>query len=111
SASRGRRWLASSKADVGRWCAIMRVSVFGLGYVGSVTAACLADAGHDVVGVDVNPEKVAIVNAGNPPVVEPGLGELLARLVKSGRLKATTPTTGAVGDTDPALICFGTPSC
>jgi GDP-mannose 6-dehydrogenase len=88
----------------------MRVSVFGLGYVGSVTAACVADAGHYVVGVDVNPEKVAIVNAGDPPVVEPGLGELLARVVKSGRLKATTSTTGAVRDTDLALICVGTPS-
>jgi GDP-mannose 6-dehydrogenase len=88
----------------------MRVSVFGLGYVGSVTAACLADAGHEVVGVDVNPEKVAIINAGDPPVVEPGLGELLAQVVKSGRLKATTSTTNAVRDTDLALICVGTPS-
>src|SRR5262249_32664860 len=88
----------------------MRVSVFGLGYVGSVTSACLADAGHDVVGVDVNPEKVALINAGDPPVVEPGLGELLAGVVKSGRLTATTSTTDAVRDTDLALICVGTPS-
>jgi GDP-mannose 6-dehydrogenase len=88
----------------------MRVSVFGLGYVGSVTAACLADAGHEVVGVDVNPEKVAIVSAGDSPVVEPGLGQLLARVVKSGCLKATTSTTDAVRDTDLALICVGTPS-
>src|SRR5262249_60820667 len=88
----------------------MRVSVFGLGYVGSVTSACLADAGHDVVGVDVNPEKVAIVNAGDAPVVEPGLGELLARMVKGGRLTATTSTADAVRDTDLALVCVGTPT-
>jgi len=56
----------------------MRASVFGLGYVGCVTAASLARAGHQVVGVDLNPEKVGMVNAGTSPIVEPGLGELLA---------------------------------
>ena len=59
----------------------MRVSVFGLGYVGCVTAACLAKAGHQVVGVDINPDKVAMVNAGTSPLVEPGLGELLAEVI------------------------------
>src|ERR1041385_2147729 len=88
----------------------MRVSVFGLGYVGSVTAACLADAGHEVVGVDVNPEKVSMVNDGDSPVVEPGLQELLTRVVRGGRLKATTSTASAVGATDLALLCVGTPS-
>ena len=57
----------------------MNVSVFGLGYVGCVTAGCLAARGHHVVGVDLSPEKVAMVNAGNSPIVEPGLGELLSR--------------------------------
>ena len=62
----------------------MHVSVFGLGYVGVVTAACLAKAGHDVVGVDVNAEKVAMVNEARAPVVEPGLDDLLAEVVPSG---------------------------
>ena len=87
----------------------MRVSVFGLGYVGAVTAACLAKAGHQVVGVDVNPEKVAMVNAGRSPVVEPGLGELLAEMVHLGRLRATVSSEKAVAETDLAVICVGTP--
>lgn len=87
----------------------MRVSVFGLGYVGTVTAACLARAGHEVVGVDINQEKVAMVNAGRSPVAEPGLGELLAEVVAGKRLRATTSSERAVADTDLALICVGTP--
>ena len=87
----------------------MRVSVFGLGYVGAVTAACLARAGHEVTGVDVNHEKVAMVNAGASPVVEPGLGDLLAEVVGAGRLRATSSGEKAVADTDLALICVGTP--
>ena len=61
---------------------------------GCVTAACLARAGHDVIGVDINPDKVAMVNAGTSPLVEPGLGELLAEVVAAGRLRATTSTRG-----------------
>ena len=68
----------------------MRVSVFGLGYVGSVSAGAFAADGHHVVGVDVNPDKVAAINAGRSPVVEPGLSELLARGASEGRLRATT---------------------
>src|SRR2546425_6567059 len=88
----------------------MRVSVFGLGYVGSVTAACLAKSGHEVVGMDVNAEKVATVNAATSPVVEPGLAELLAKVVGSGRLRATTSSEEAVATSDVSLICVGTPS-
>jgi GDP-mannose 6-dehydrogenase len=88
----------------------MRVSVFGLGYVGSVTAACLARAGHEVVGVDLSPEKVAMVNDAVPPVVEEGLGELLAEVVWSKRLRATASTEDAVNNSDLAFICVGTPS-
>lgn len=88
----------------------MRVSVFGLGYVGSVSAASFAADGHDVVGVDVNPDKVAAVNAGRSPIVEPGLDELLRRSVAGERLRATTSTDEAVRDTDLSLICVGTPS-
>lgn len=88
----------------------MRVSVFGLGYVGCVTGACLARAGHEVLGVDVSAEKVAMVNAGVSPVVEPGLGPLLAGLVEEGRFSATTSCAEAVSSSGLALICVGTPS-
>jgi GDP-mannose 6-dehydrogenase len=88
----------------------MKVSVFGLGYVGSVSAASFAADGHDVVGVDVNPDKVAAINEGRSPIVEPGLGELLAEAAAAKRLRATTSTADAVRDTDLSLICVGTPS-
>src|SRR5437867_7261206 len=88
---------------------MVRVSVVGLGYVGSVTAACLAKAGHEVIGVDANPDKVARVNAATSPIVEPGLADLLAEVVGAGRLRATGSCAEAVGGTDLALICVGTP--
>jgi GDP-mannose 6-dehydrogenase len=88
----------------------MRVSVFGLGYVGSVSAAEFAADGHDVVGVDVNADKVAAVNAGRSPIVEPGLEDLLAEGVARKRLRATTSTDDAVQASDLSLICVGTPS-
>jgi GDP-mannose 6-dehydrogenase len=88
----------------------MRVSVFGLGYVGSVSAASFAADGHRVVGVDVNAGKVAAINAGRSPIVEPGLEELLAQNVASGRLRATMDTADAVRDTEVSLLCVGTPS-
>jgi len=87
----------------------MRVSVFGLGYVGCVTAACLARAGHQVIGVDINPGKVAILNEGGSPIIEPGLGELLTDVVGRGRLRATMSSFEAVDQSDLALICVGTP--
>ena len=87
----------------------MKVSVFGLGYVGCVSAACLARSGHDVVGVDVNPDKVGMINAGKSPIVEPGLEPLLARVVSEGRLRATADPAVAVRETDLALLCVGTP--
>jgi GDP-mannose 6-dehydrogenase len=88
----------------------MRVSIFGLGYVGCVTAACLAKAGHQVIGVDINPDKAVMVNGGTSPLVEPGLGELLAEAAAAGRLRATTSTDEGVTQSDLALICVGTPS-
>ncbi|MBI3932745.1 MAG: UDP-glucose/GDP-mannose dehydrogenase family protein [Acidobacteria bacterium] len=87
----------------------MRVSVFGLGYVGCVTGTCLAQSGHHVVGVDVNDEKVEMLNEGRPPVLEPGLGDVLARVVRDGRLRATTDAEEAVRASDVALVCVGTP--
>src|SRR6185295_16475899 len=68
----------------------MKLSVFGLGYVGCVSAACFADAGHDVIGVDINALKVDIINGGRSPIVEPGVQTLIARAVREKRLKATT---------------------
>jgi GDP-mannose 6-dehydrogenase len=88
----------------------MKVSIFGLGYVGTVSAASLAADGHTVVGVDVNADKVAAVNGGHSPIVEPGLDELLASAVAEGRLRATTDTAEAVGASEVSLICVGTPS-
>src|ERR687888_115014 len=88
----------------------MKVSVFGLGYVGSVSAASFAADGHQVIGVDVNSDKVAAINAGRSPIVEPGLEDVLARSVAGGRLRATTDTAEAVGDTEVSLVCVGTPS-
>jgi len=87
----------------------MRVSVFGLGYVGCVTSACLAKAGHEVVGVDLNRDKVEMIREARSPIVEPGLGDVLAEVVFSGRLRATDSTVEAVQATDLALICVGTP--
>jgi GDP-mannose 6-dehydrogenase len=87
----------------------MRVSVFGLGYVGCVTSAGLAQAGHQVVGVDVNREKVAMVGSGRSPIVEPGLGDALAAMVAAGRLRAVASTEAAVAQSDVALVCVGTP--
>jgi len=88
----------------------MRISVIGLGYVGAVSAACLARRGHDVTGVDVNPRKVAQVNDGEAPVLEPGLPEAIAEAARAGRLRATTDTAAAVRTTDVSLVCVGTPS-
>jgi GDP-mannose 6-dehydrogenase len=86
------------------------VSIFGLGYVGSVTAACLARLGHRVLGVDINPEKVEILESGHSPIVEPGLQELIASESKACRLHATTDTVSAVLQSEISLICVGTPS-
>jgi GDP-mannose 6-dehydrogenase len=87
----------------------MNVSVFGLGYVGCVSAACLARDGHRVIGVDVNADKVSIINAGRSPIIEPGLEPLMKRVVREGRLTATTSAEDAVRETDVALVCVGTP--
>ena len=88
----------------------MRVSIFGLGYVGTVCAACLARFGHEVLGVDVNDEKNAQINAGRSPIVEPGLEELIREAVEAGRLEATRDHARAAASTELSLICVGTPS-
>jgi GDP-mannose 6-dehydrogenase len=88
----------------------MNVTVFGLGYVGSVSAACLASLGHRVIGVDVNADKVLCINSGQSPIVEPGLDALIREGVSADRLRATTCAREAVGNSDLSLICVGTPS-
>lgn len=87
-----------------------RIAVFGMGYVGCVSAACFASRGHEVVGVDVSADKVAMVAAGRTPVVEERIGELIAEQVAAGRLRATTDSAEAIAQTDIALVCVGTPS-
>lgn len=88
----------------------MRISIFGFGYVGAVTGACMARDGHDVLAVDINPAKVNILNAGCSPIVEPGLDELIDAGVRTNRLKGTTNVEEAIATTDLSLICVGTPS-
>jgi len=89
---------------------VKRVAVFGMGYVGCVTAACLTRDGNRVVGVDIDGDKVAAINAGQTPVAEPGLAELIAPAVADGTLRATTDVTEAVHQTEMGLITVGTPS-
>ena len=88
----------------------MKIAIFGLGYVGCVTAACFAREGHDVLGVDVQPMKVDAIRAGDSPIVEPGLAALIGAGVQSGRLDATTDAAYAIQHADIAILCVGTPS-
>jgi len=81
-----------------------------LGYVGCVTATCLAANGHSVIGVDINPQKVRQVEAGQSPISEPGLAELMEKATRSGNLQVTMDSNRAVVETDISLICVGTPS-
>jgi GDP-mannose 6-dehydrogenase len=88
----------------------MKVAVVGLGYVGTVTAACLATNGHDVWGIDVDAAKVDEIRAGRSPVAEPGLDALVEQAVAGGTLHATTSCAGALDGADVSLVCVGTPS-
>ncbi len=86
------------------------ISVFGLGYVGAVSVACLADNGHKLIGVDIAPMKVDLINAGGSPVIEEGMPELIKKGVVSDRISATTDSAHAVRSSDISFICVGTPS-
>jgi GDP-mannose 6-dehydrogenase len=88
----------------------MRISIFGLGYVGVVSGACLAKYGHEVIGVDINPGKVGLINAGRSPIVESGVDDLVAEMVKARRLVATLNTAEAVTNSDLSFVSVGTPS-
>jgi GDP-mannose 6-dehydrogenase len=87
----------------------MNLSIFGMGYVGCVSAACFADAGHHITGVDVSAVKTEAINAGRCPIVEPGADNLIRRHVAAGRLQATTDHLVAILETDITLVCVGTP--
>ncbi|MBX3232345.1 MAG: UDP-glucose/GDP-mannose dehydrogenase family protein [Labilithrix sp.] len=86
------------------------ISVFGLGYVGCVSAACFAKEGHRVIGVDVSQSKVDLVNSGKPTILEAGITEMVAETRAAGRLSATTSSRDAVMETEVSLVCVGTPS-
>jgi len=88
----------------------MKVSVFGLGYVGTVSAGCLANDGHEVVGVDPIQAKVELIDQGCTPIIEAEIGEIIAANVKSGRLRAVVDPEEAIQSTDLSFVCVGTPS-
>ena len=88
----------------------MKISVFGLGYVGAVSAACLADNGHEVIGVDPSRTKVDLVNGGKTPIIEKDIGEIIERVHAAGRLSATDDAMAAVAQTEISMVCVGTPS-
>jgi len=88
----------------------LNILVWGLGYVGTVSAACLADMGHDVIGIDPNPVKVESINRGGSPIIEPGLDELVGKVVLEGRLRATEKDDVVIAHADVSIICVGTPS-
>ncbi len=88
----------------------MKISIFGLGYVGAVSLACLARDGHSVIGVDIDKTKVELIRDGKTPVVEEGMVDLMARVAASGRVSVTTDVMRAVLDSELSLICVGTPS-
>ena len=89
---------------------LMNISIFGIGYVGAVAAACLARDGHEVIAVDINPEKVDDVACGRSPIIEPLLGDLISRSAAAGRLRATCSADEAIAATELSFVCVGTPS-
>src|SRR5512147_1064898 len=88
----------------------MRISIFGLGYVGAVSFGCLVRQGHDVIGVDVDGHKLALLAKGISPVVEEGMHELIEEAMRSGRARVTSDSADAVANSDISFVCVGTPS-
>src|SRR5512141_1426275 len=88
----------------------MDISIFGLGYVGAVSLACLARDGHRVIGVDIEPAKLALIRQGRTPVVEEGMVELVEDVVRSGRVVVTDDVAKAINQSELSLVCVGTPS-
>src|ERR1700679_2383993 len=88
----------------------LSISVFGMGYVGSVTAACFAHVGHKVIGVDVSPAKVEMMAAGRSPIIEARMSDLVEEAHRAGTLRATTDSVEAVRNSEISFVCVGTPS-
>ena len=88
----------------------MKISIFGLGYVGTVSAGCLAHDGHEVIGVDPFRTKVELINEGRSPVIEAEIGEIIAQAARAGRLRATEDQVSAIHETELSFVCVGTPS-
>lgn len=88
----------------------MKISIFGLGYVGTVSAGCLANDGHEIIGVDPAQTKVDLINSGQSPVIEADIGEILASTAQAGRLRATSDPAQAIRETELSFVCVGTPS-
>lgn len=88
----------------------MKLSIFGLGYVGTVSAGCLASDGHEVLGVDPVPTKVDLINRGRSPIIEADIGEIIAATANAGRLRATSDASHAIRETELSFVCVGTPS-
>lgn len=88
----------------------MKISIFGLGYVGAVSLACLSRDGHNVIGVDIERTKLDLIMAGKTPVVEEGMVDLMTQVAASGKVTVTTDAQAAVRDSEISLVCVGTPS-
>jgi len=88
----------------------MKIAIFGMGYVGAVSAACLARDGHDVLGVDIDQGKLELIRKGHSPIVEEGIQELTSQVVQAGRLQVSDNVDEAVGSSALSFICVGTPS-
>ena len=88
----------------------MNIAVFGMGYVGAVSAVCLARDGHELIGVDIDPDKLALLRQGQSPIVEEGIQELTQQVVDQGRLQVSDDVTEAISQTTLSFVCVGTPS-
>jgi GDP-mannose 6-dehydrogenase len=88
----------------------LKISIFGLGYVGTVSAGCLASAGHEVIGVDPVHTKVGLISKGQSPIIEADIGEIIAAAAQAGRLRATEDSGHAIRETELSFVCVGTPS-
>jgi GDP-mannose 6-dehydrogenase len=88
----------------------LKISIFGMGYVGTVSAGCLARDGHEVIGVDPVATKVDLINSGHSPIIEAEIGEIIASTVKAGTLRATSDQDHAIRETELSFVCVGTPS-
>ena len=108
-AARSYSWFAPG-ADRLRKGLLVKISVFGLGYVGTVSAGCFANEGHEVLGIDPVQTKVSLINQGQCPIIEADLAEMIASTVAAGRLRATDDATGAIQETELSFVCVGTPS-